>query len=287
MKIIKAMRVEQWLKNLLIFTPFFTAGNFIFQTLLSLIGLFIGFSLIVSSTYILNDLIDIEADKIHPKKKFRPIPSGYLSSTQWYMLSGVFLILGFIIVFFIQQDAVVYITMYLVITLAYSLKLKFVRFFDILSVSLLFTLRIFIGGEPMSIPISNFLILFTFSTSLAIVSGKKLSILKNKDITNTKIKEFLKNNYGSKSLEYLLYVSFFISVLTYTLWIFYTKLSEVNSINLLYLIISILFLILFIYRYLKEFINNTTEDIFDVMKNNKSLLYYALSFVAFSLLGIF
>lgn len=287
MKIIKAIRVEQWLKNLLIFTPFFTAGNLDLQKLISLTGLFIGFSLIVSSTYIVNDLIDIEADKIHPIKKFRPIPSGYLSSTQWYMISGTFLILGFIIVFYIQQVAVVYVTMYLVITLAYSLKLKFVKFFDILCVSLLFTLRIFVGGAPVSIPISNFLILFTFSTSLAIISGKKLSILKNKDITNTKIKEFLKNNYESKSLEYLLYVSFFISVLTYSLWIFYIKLPEVNLINLLYLIISILFLILFIYSYLKEFINNTTEDIFDVMKNNRSLFYYALAFVVFSLLGIF
>ena len=287
MKIIKAMRIEQWLKNLLIFTPFFTAGNLNLEKLFSLTGLFIGFSLIVSSTYLINDLIDIEADKIHPKKKFRPIASGYLSPTQWYVISGTFLILGFIIVFYIQQDAVVYVTTYLVITLAYSIKLKFVKYLDILCVSLLFTLRIFVGGAPESIPISNFLILFTFSTSLAIVAGKKLSILKNKDITNTKIKEFLKNNYESKNLKYLLYVSFFISVLTYTLWIFYIKSPEVDSIKLLYLIISILFLILFIYSYLKEFINNNTEDIFDVMKNNRSLFYYALSFVVFSLLGIF
>ena len=287
MKIVKAMRVEQWLKNLLIFTPFLTTGNFNFQKLYSLIGLFIGFSLIVSSTYILNDLIDIETDKIHPKKKFRPIPSGYLSSTQWYMISGAFLVLGIIIVFYIQQVAVIYVTMYLVLTLAYSLKLKFVKFFDILCIALLFTLRIFVGGAPLSIPISNYLILFTFSTSIAIVSGKKLSILKNNEIPDTKIKEFLKNNYETKNLEYLLYLSFFSTVIIYTIWIFNIKSPEVELINLLFLIISVMFLVLFIYRYLKEFINNNTEDIFDTMKNNKSLFYFALAFVVFSLLGIF
>ena len=287
MKIVKAMRVEQWLKNLLIFTPFLTTGNFNFQKLYSLIGLFIGFSLIVSSTYILNDLIDIETDKIHPKKKFRPIPSGYLSSTQWYMISGAFLVLGIIIVFYIQQVAVIYVTMYLVLTLAYSLKLKFVKFFDILCIALLFTLRIFVGGAPLSIPISNYLILFTFSTSIAIVSGKKLSILKNNEIPDTKVKEFLKNNYETKNLEYLLYLSFFSTVIIYTIWIFNIKSPEVELINLLFLIISVMFLVLFIYRYLKEFINNNTEDIFDTMKNNKSLFYFALAFVVFSLLGIF
>ena len=286
MKIIKAMRVEQWLKNLLIFTPFFTAGNINFQKLILLIGLFIGFSLIVSSTYILNDLIDIEADKMHPQKKFRPVPSGYLSSTQWYILSSTFLILGFVIVFNVQKIAVLYVGVYLITTLAYSLKLKYVKFFDILCISFLFTLRIFIGGLPMSIPISNFLILFTFSASLAIVAGKKLSILKNEEITNTKVKNFLKNNYETKNLEYLLYLSFFVSLMTYTLWIFYTKSYQVGLINLLCLIISILFLILFIYTYIKEFLNNNTEDIFDVMKNNIVLFYYAVAFVIFSLFGV-
>lgn len=287
MKIIKAMRIEQWIKNLLIFTPFFMAGNFNFQKLTVLIYLFIGFSLVVSSTYILNDLIDIETDKLHPKKKYRPVPSGYLSPNQWYIVSITLLISGLLIVFNVKRVVVIYVVIYLITTLAYSLKLKYVKFFDILCISSLFTLRIFIGGPPLSIPISNFLIFFTFSTSLAIISGKKLSILKNNEITNSKVKNFLKESYEAKTLEYLLYISFFVSFLTYSLWIIYSKSSQVDLSNFLYLIISIIFLSLFIYTFIKEQLINNTEDIFFVLKNNVKLLYYALAFVMFSLLGIF
>ena len=104
MKIIKAIRVKQWLKNLPIFMPSITAGVLNVDLFFELIIIFFSFSLIVSSTYIFNDLIDLESDKFHPVKKYRPIASGHLTISHWIFISALCLVTGKLVLYMINTD---------------------------------------------------------------------------------------------------------------------------------------------------------------------------------------
>jgi 4-hydroxybenzoate polyprenyltransferase len=124
-QIIKALRPPQMLKNLLIFAPIITLGNY--QTsefYLYFIKYFFGFSCVVFSTYILNDLIDIESDKLHPIKKFRPVASGVMPLSNWTIISSILFLIGILWLYIIDLTALVIALIYCSVSISYSLKLK-------------------------------------------------------------------------------------------------------------------------------------------------------------------
>ena len=136
--IIVSLRPHQWIKNLILFIPSIAYGNFSLENFYTIFKVFIGFSLVVSSTYILNDLVDIK-DSIVPKK-FRPIASQTLPNFIWLAISFFVFFIGTNILFR-HYFLLIWSNLYCVLTLSYTTKLKFIKYFDVLVVSSLFCIQ--------------------------------------------------------------------------------------------------------------------------------------------------
>ena len=286
MKIVKAMRIDQWLKNLLIFVPYFSYGNFDLAQGLDLARVFFGFSLIVSSTYILNDLVDLSSDREHPSKKLRPVASGVYKTNVWIAILSICLLLEKVILFLTNVQTLIYSTLYLAITIIYTFKLKYIKFLDILTVALLFTLRILLGGTPFSINLSVPLVLFVVFISLGVVSGKKISIMNNEKIKNSKIKNFLTESYSSEEINTIMKSSLQISLVTYLMWIVFVKTLYINNISTIFLIFSFVMLFLFVNIFISQTQLSKTEEIIETFKDNKEILSVVLMYCLFTFLSI-
>ena len=283
----KSLRISQWIKNILIFIPLFTGGTVNSGSFLSLFYVLIGFSLVVSSTYIYNDFKDIETDKNHPTKKSRPIASGSINKVSGNIFMFLLLVLGNTILFNINERLIIYSFIYIAITLSYSEKLKYIKYFDIISVSILFVLRVLLGSEAASVPSSVPLLLFVFFTSLGIAAGKKLSIIYNTEITESKVKNYLREAYTDSELVHIIQSSFQLSIITYIVWIIFIKSLFVNTLPSIFLVISSVFLFIFHNIFISKTRKGLTEEIIEITKNSKDLLMAIFLFGVTSALGVF
>jgi 4-hydroxybenzoate polyprenyltransferase len=286
MKYFKLIRLSQWIKNLLIFLPLLASGEFTFNQILELSYVFIGFSIVVSSSYIYNDIIDIDSDKKHPDKKNRPLASGQISESLGYIILIILFASGNFILFIKNNSLLIFSAIYVSLTLMYSVKLKYCKYFDILIVSTLFILRVLLGSEASNIKTSIPLILFIFFMSLGIAAGKKLSILKNIKITNSKVKNHLKKSYSEIELLKIIESSFYISLVTYTVWIIFVKSLFFNSISSVALVISCICLYFFNNIFIEKTKNGLTEEIIEITKTDNELLTATLIFLLFSGIGL-
>ena len=170
---IKILRVEQWTKNFIIFIPTILSNNFQVFSKSEIYIVFLSFSLLASSTYIFNDIKDVEQDRIHPEKKFRPLASGSLNIKVASIYSLVLLILSFFDNLYHQLRSYTFIFAYLTITIFYSSKLKYIKYLDFLSITVLFGIRILIGAVQLKLNLQ--LLLFYFFFILTLISvGKTL-----------------------------------------------------------------------------------------------------------------
>ena len=168
------LRPKHWIKNFFVFIPLFISGSFFDTSLLlnSFLG-FVMFSISASIVYIFNDLIDIESDKNHPKKKNRPIASGNISiGFAIFLLITLFtlLILTGVKLNFL---AIEIIFSYLAMNLAYSLYLKRIAIIDVFCISIGFVLRVIMGVLVTGLPVSYWIISLTFSLCLLLALGKR------------------------------------------------------------------------------------------------------------------
>ncbi len=136
--IIKTLRPWQWVKNLIVFTVFFGAGLKDINNLVSLFIVFFGLSFISSAGYVINDLVDKKIDINHPTKKARPIASGSISQRQSLFLITTLLIVSAAI--FLQVNFIVTVLgfIYLLLSASYTYFLKFTKYFDSISISIMF-----------------------------------------------------------------------------------------------------------------------------------------------------
>jgi 4-hydroxybenzoate polyprenyltransferase len=157
------LRLHQWSKNLLVFIPLFASHNFNNINLISDAFLaFFVFSLCASSSYILNDLSDINHDRIHSSKKYRPFANGSIPIYIGLILSPLLLILSFSIsVIFLPSKFFLIILFYFTASILYSFYFKKVLIFDVIILALLYTLRIIAGGFAINITPSYWLLLFS------------------------------------------------------------------------------------------------------------------------------
>ena len=167
-------RAHHWIKNLLIFFPLFFAGELLSTDLLFIVFLgFLGFSFTASAVYIINDLNDIDFDREHPVKRFRPLASGAISQQLAKRIIYVLLMVGISISFITDVVFGAVVLIYLVINIAYSLYLKHISIVDVTLVATGFLLRIFAGGILANIEISHWLFLLTFLLSLFLALSKR------------------------------------------------------------------------------------------------------------------
>lgn len=175
----KAIRVHQWVKNLLVFVPLFTAHKFSLPIFATACIAFAAFCLISSSVYVLNDLLDLEADRAHPRKSQRPFASGRLSIFSGLVLLPL-LVLGALALSLLLPTAFRMILLtYLAVTLAYSFYLKPRVLIDVLTLASLFTLRIFAGAFALNVVLSEWLLAFSVFIFLSLAFVKRYAELDN------------------------------------------------------------------------------------------------------------
>ncbi|MFA5888020.1 MAG: UbiA family prenyltransferase [Candidatus Nanoarchaeia archaeon] len=170
------IRIRQWYKNVLVFLPLVFAAHFMnfSEILLTALG-FIALCLVSSSSYIINDIIDRQADKNNPEKRLRPIAAGVISIKQGYAAAVLLLAFGLLLAFFLSALFAVFASAIFLITLIYSLKLKHIAILDIMAIAVNFVLRAVSGAYIISVVVSPWLIICTFFLSLFLSAGKRFS----------------------------------------------------------------------------------------------------------------
>lgn len=176
----RAIRLHQWAKNILIFLPVLLAHHIAGRGLLAAAAAFWSFSFCASSTYILNDLLDAEADRHHPRKKLRPFAAGDLSAVAGLAIAAVLLASSLAIAAaWLPGEFLAWLLLYLAATLTYSLYLKRVVLVDVILLAGLYTVRLLAGAAAARVPVSPWLAAFSLFIFLSLAIVKRFSELQN------------------------------------------------------------------------------------------------------------
>ncbi len=173
---IKLLRPTQWIKNGFVFMPLVFSGRlFVAEDIVKVVGTCLAFCLVSSATYILNDYIDIEQDKVHPLKKKRPLASGDIGVATAMALMVALLAgtVGIAAAIKTPWQGFACIGAYIGLQIAYSKLLKHLVILDVLAISAGFLLRVLAGAVVLSESVSSWLILCTFSVALFLALGKR------------------------------------------------------------------------------------------------------------------
>ncbi|WP_101341589.1 UbiA family prenyltransferase [Cereibacter azotoformans] len=170
---LRALRPHQWLKNLLVFIPMLAAHDLSAGTVAASLVAFLGFSLIASSVYVINDLIDLDADRAHPRKRRRPFASGAVPITQGGALGLGLIAAGALAALALGPLFAAVMLGYLVATFAYSFVLKRRAIVDICVLAGLYTIRIIAGGAATGIELSVWLLAFSMFFFLSLAAVKR------------------------------------------------------------------------------------------------------------------
>lgn len=173
---VKALRVHQWAKNALVFVPVLAAHKMMEpQLLLQAVLGFVAFSLCASSVYVLNDMLDLDADRRHPTKCKRPFAACTLPVSTGVVLAPALLLAGAAVCLLLPPAFSALLATYYALTLAYSLRLKQVVMLDVLVLAGLYTVRIFGGSLAVGVPTSSWLMMFSMFLFLSLALVKRLS----------------------------------------------------------------------------------------------------------------
>ncbi len=216
---LRAMRPKQWVKNVLVLAAPLAAGQLLQPAvLLASAWAFVSFSLVSASIYLINDSRDVEADRLHPKKRFRPIAAGELSIPTAYVLAAITVAASLAIGFWVAPLLGVTLASYWVLQVIYSLFLKHQPIIDLAMVAAGFLLRAVAGGVAAGLPLSQWFLLVASFGSLFMVAGKRYSELKELG-TEAGTRASLER-YTKSYLREVWSVSIAIVIMSYSLWAF-------------------------------------------------------------------
>ncbi|BAQ71663.1 prenyltransferase family protein (plasmid) [Rhodovulum sulfidophilum] len=170
---LRALRPHQWLKNVLVFLPMVAGHQLQAGVLLQSLLAFLAFSLVASSVYVLNDLLDLAADRAHPRKRNRPLASGALSIAHGTAMAPALLGLGFLIAAALGPAFLGVMAVYYLLTTVYSFDLKRRPIVDICALACLYTLRIVAGAAATGIVLSVWLLAFAIFFFFALAAVKR------------------------------------------------------------------------------------------------------------------
>lgn len=230
--IIKTARPRQWVKNVLVFAaPFFAFSKSTDRTGLLVAALiaFAAFSLVASSVYLINDAIDVEADKAHPTKRNRPIAAGIVPVPVAFVAAGFFFAAGLGISFFASWQLAVVLAVYEAVQLGYCFGLKHQPVVDLAIVGSGFLMRSIAGGVAAGIALSQWFLLVTAFGSLFMVAGKRYAEIMLFERTGAKIRSSLKK-YSASYLRFVWATSAAILIMSYCLWAFEIRQVEHDSV---------------------------------------------------------
>jgi 4-hydroxybenzoate polyprenyltransferase/phosphoserine phosphatase len=177
--LLKALRPRQWLKNLLVFVPMLAGHALTLDALLASAVAFVAFSLCASSAYLLNDALDAQDDRMHPTKRRRPIAAGTLPLALALATSPLLALAAFALCAAFNPLLLGVVGIYFVTTLAYSIQLKRMLMVDIVTLAILYSLRVLGGSAATTIAPSFWLLAFSFFIFLSLALLKRHSELLN------------------------------------------------------------------------------------------------------------
>lgn len=174
----KALRLHQWLKNILVFVPLLTAHkvNDLTAITASVVAYF-AFGLVASSVYVLNDLMDLEADRQHVRKRHRPFAAGEISLVQGILMVPTLLVAGALLCTWLRPMFGITLVAYYCITLVYTFRLKQLVLVDVIALAALYTLRIVAGAAAIDVVPSFWLLAFSVFIFLSLALVKRYSEL--------------------------------------------------------------------------------------------------------------
>ncbi|HVW42915.1 MAG TPA: decaprenyl-phosphate phosphoribosyltransferase [Amycolatopsis sp.] len=218
--VVKTARPRQWAKNVLVFVAPFTAAQITNGGVLrDAIVAFVAFSLVASSVYLINDAVDVEADRAHPTKRNRPIAAGIVPVPVAYAAAVVFLAAGIAISFLASPQLAIVLGVYEAVQLGYCFGLKHQPVVDLAIVGSGFLMRAIAGGVAAGIALSQWFLLVTAFGSLFMVAGKRYAEIMLFERTGAKIRSSLKK-YSASYLRFVWATAAAILIMSYSLWAF-------------------------------------------------------------------
>lgn len=176
--LVKALRPHQWVKNILVFVPLVTSHRvFDRRAILASLSMFVAFCLCASSAYLLNDLLDLENDRAHARKKNRPLAAGTLSVLYALPMIVVLLVGAIALAAATTSNAIYVLVLYYAVTIGYSLELKSRMIVDVFTLAGLYNLRCMAGNAATGIPYSPWLMGFMLFLFLSLAFAKRHSEL--------------------------------------------------------------------------------------------------------------
>lgn len=216
---LRAVRPKQWIKNLLVFAAPLAGGQLLDTTvLLHCVGAFVAFCLVSGTIYLINDARDVEEDRLHPKKRLRPIAAGELSIPAALVLAGICAAIGFSVGFWVAVPLGITLAVYAVIQVLYSLFLKDLPVIDLAVVASGFLLRAVAGGVATGIELSQWFLLVASFGSLFMVAGKRYSELVALGPESGTRRSL--QRYSSSYLRFVWMVAAGMVLMSYSLWAF-------------------------------------------------------------------
>ena len=168
------LRPKQYIKNIFIFLPLFFVGQVTdIELFVKAFLAFVAFSLSASAVYIFNDYEDIKDDRKHPKKKYRPLAAGIISKNTALLLMIILFIIGFTLMAVISLKALVILSIYVILNILYSLKLKRIAVLDVTIIAIGFVSRLFVGSFAYEIQLTIWIVIMTFLLALFMALAKR------------------------------------------------------------------------------------------------------------------
>lgn len=268
--VLTEMRVKQWTKNLLVFASAIFSGAFLDPSiLLKALLAFLSFSFMASTIYIINDIVDVDKDRLHPEKKYRPIASGAISIPLSCILLLVTFLIAVGIALFINVNVLIALLVYFVLNLSYSLYLKHVVIVDVMIIAAGFVLRAVTGALAVDGILTSWFILCTLGLSLFLALGKRrheLLLLKNARNSQRKVLKY----YSVELLDQLM------TVITGVLIMFYSMYCYSEGTDMMFTIPFVLYGI-FRYYYLIHMENSGGKPE-EILLNDKHILVTVILF---------
>jgi len=173
-EIIKNLRIQQWIKNLFVFAPLIFSQNvFNLPLLVKTAFAFVLFCILSGAAYIMNDIHDLEEDKLHPVKSKRPLASGRLKTTHAFFACILLVLLGLVGAYFFHIHFFIALLIYFILQIAYSSWLKHVVIIDVFLVATGYLIRVIAGGLVIGVQLSPWLVICTFLIALFLALSKR------------------------------------------------------------------------------------------------------------------
>ncbi len=275
---VRLIRPKQWVKNLFVLGPLvFAKDLFLLSADIEAFRALLAFCFAASAVYVLNDIADRDADRVHPEKKFRPVAQGTVSLSEAYILAGLLLAGVALITVGMDSRFILIITSYVLVNLAYSFKLKDVVLLDVFIIAAGFMMRVIGGAYAIQVETSTWLVLCTLFISLFLGFAKRrgeLVLVSDALYPERKVLQ----RYRVSFLDQMLTISAAATVISYALYTVAPRTLQVFGTDKL--IYTTVFVIYGVFRYLYLIhMTTTTENPTNAIISDRPILITAFLWV--------